>query len=197
MCVLRSGHLTRSPPPSGWPPYLTTSPTANSWQKKPPLKVKQVRGCSCKTAALPVKTLNCPSKGLFTRPLHFSAEASLRGSCTACPAVHRVDSPLNTADTAPAHFTSWLSFKLKHTPTPTSASLCVYFPPLQLTCLTENLRQPWTRKPCSPVLPPRPCTAVRWSIRPRLVRIATQLRPVLPSVHLYPYNIHTLFVSWM
>ena len=126
MCVLRSGLLTNSPPPSGWPPYLTTSPTANSWQKKPPLKVKQVRGCSCKTAALPVKTLNCSSKGLFTRPLHFSAEASLRGSCTACPAVHRVNSAqLNTAHdrTVPAQLNSWLSLKLQQTnPARTSSS---------------------------------------------------------------------------
>ena len=101
-------------------------------------------------------------------------------------------------DTAPARFPSQLSFKLKHTPTHNSLSLFFLFSaPCRFVCLRENLRQPWTRKPCSPVLPPRPCTAVHWSIRPRLVRIPTHTRPVPLSVHLYPYNIHTLFVSWM
>ena len=202
MCVLRSGHLTKSPPPSGPLPTLPRHPQPVVGRKKNvlPLKVKQVRGCSCKTTTLLCKNPQLERKDLFTRPPFTSLQKPVsRPSCTGCPPVHRVDSaPLNTAaDTAPAHFTSQLSFKVIHTPTHTSLSLRLFSTLGSLTCLGEKPRQPWTRKPCSPVLPPLPCTALHWSIRPRLVRIPTQLRPVPPSVHLYAYNINTLFVSWM
>ena len=127
-------HLTKDPPTSGLP--------------NPPRHPRSVVGRKTHREGqtserlFPQSSLPpSPRKPSLVYTPPFTSLQKPRASCTACPTVHRVDSPLNTA--APHRRITRLSFppKLKqpdrHPHLPHSFSV---LHPAQLTCFTDNPR---------------------------------------------------------
>ena len=127
-----------------------------------------MRGCSAiKPAALPEKT---QSSLVYTPP--FTSLQKPRASCTACPTVHRVDSPLNTA--APHRRITRLSFP-QNLNSPTDTHICLTLSLCSTQCtspVSQTTREHLCEasEPCSAARAPAPSCTGRyghdWSAHP-------------------------------